>query len=90
MTANEFIDKWAYMKYDHGELMFSDKHKLEFNADLISVIEYAVSDEEMLNYAITYVSHKSLKAANRGLIKDAIIIGMKALRSRIIEQLKGK
>lgn len=38
MTAKNMMEKWSYMKYDHDQLMFSDKHKDEFLADLRSVI----------------------------------------------------
>jgi hypothetical protein len=43
----------------------------------------SVTDEEIINFALDYVSHKDLKPANRGLIKDALIIGAKWLRSRL-------
>ena len=47
------------------------------------------SVEEIIDYALDYVSHKSLKPANKGLIKDALIIGAKAMRDGKI-QLKDK
>jgi hypothetical protein len=43
------------------------------------------TDEEIIDYALEYVSHKSLKPANRGLIKDALIIGAKAMRDGLIK-----
>ena len=45
--------------------------------------ERMLTDEDIIDFALLYVSHKDLKAANKGLIKDAIIIGMKQLRSRL-------
>ena len=45
------------------------------------------SDEDMIDFALFYVNHKSLLPANKGLIKDAIIIGMKELRSRLTPQV---
>lgn len=46
------------------------------------------SDEDIINYAYEVVNHKDLKPANRGLIKDAIIIGAKALRDGKIKAKK--
>ena len=45
--------------------------------------ERMLSDEDIIDFALLYVSHKSLLPANKGLIKDAIIIGMKEVRSRL-------
>ena len=45
------------------------------------------TDEEIIDYALDYVRHKSLKPANKGLIKDALIIGAKAMRdNKIIDK----
>lgn len=45
--------------------------------------ERMLSDEDIIDFALFYVNHKSLLPANKGLIKDAIIIGMKELCSRL-------
>ena len=49
----------------------------------VNPVQSNVTDEEIINFALDYVSHKDLKPANRGLIKDALIIGAKWLRSRL-------
>ena len=43
------------------------------------------TEEEAINMALDYVRHKDLKPANRGLIKDAIIIGINMVRNRMKE-----
>ena len=50
--------------------------------------ERMLSDEDIIDFALLYVNHKSLLPANKGLIKDAIIIGMKELRSRLTPQVE--
>jgi hypothetical protein len=42
-----------------------------------------LTDEEIIDYALNYISHKDLKPANKGLIKDALIIGAKWYRNQI-------
>ena len=80
MNLNEFVKAWR------PDLVKSGQTK-EIYADFRTVIEGMASDEEMINAAVTYVNHKSLKPANRGLIKDALIIGMKWFRTRILEAI---
>lgn len=63
---------------------FVDKLEPLINQDVEKrIAERMLSDEDIIDYALFYVSHKSLKPTNKGLIKDAIIIGMKELRSRL-------
>ncbi len=49
-----------------------------------------ISDEDIINYALDYINQKDLKTANKGLIKDALIIGAKAIRDGKISRYNSK
>ncbi len=66
-----------------------DKHRMQTwwlkNIDwyllpINSVPPKRLNDEEIIDTALDYVLHRNLHHANKGLIKDAIIIGMKKAR----------
>jgi hypothetical protein len=57
--------------------------KTTFNPDSLKPNRIELTDEEIIDYALNYISHKDLKPANKGLIKDALIIGAKWYRNQI-------
>jgi len=54
------------------------------------IAERMPSMEETINMATEYVNHKSLHKANKGLIRDAVIIGIGMVRSRLTQKTEGE
>ena len=70
------LDKTSYL------LGIEDGRKME----RAEIEKRMPTGEQIIDMALEYVKHKSLKTANKGLIKDALIIGADWFRS----QMKGE
>ena len=69
-----------------GERFGDIEGKIEefFNQEVEKrIAERMPTMEETIDIANEYVSHKSLHKANKGLIRDAVIIGVNMFRSRL-------
>lgn len=76
---DEILNLWS----DDSDWRYADWYLRPVEAE-----QEKVTDEDIINYALEYISHKSLKPANKGLIKDALIIGAKAMRDGLITHNK--
>ncbi len=79
MTAREFVNKWGWRvhkEYDELE---------ECHADLISVIEGMMPSEEEMD-----IMYPQWTTHDTEIYNVEARAGMRTLRSRIHEQLKGK
>ena len=80
-TPEEILDsKICTLEYGHYTYSTVIEAMESYHAQFSNV-----TDEDIIDYALHYVSHKDLKPANRGLIKDALIIGAKAYRDGLIK-----
>ena len=71
---------------EYGLIAYDIEHLVNQEVEK-RIAERMPTMEETIDIANEYISHKSLHKANRGLIRDAIIIGISMFRSRLTPQV---